>query len=233
MTSQRVFRDINNVRKNMLLEMARRWLNDFDESDIFDIIQQIARYITLIHCEIKASEYYKWIDYIYYIYLKELDNKNVSFIISFDSEEDRDHWLQWILDTIRYRKYHGDRTDLRQWIIHLSSLTPKYLGEYFPPPTWPYWLASLIGCLIEENKKKFDRLSSEELLTNDLVQDCPICLQFDPVFSRYDCRWKTKCGHTFHHKCISKWVKHCDEDDKIITCPVCRTDIVSIHLSTM
>ena len=47
------------------------------------------------------------------------------------------------------------------------------------------------------------------------VNSCTICLN-DVEDSNV---FKTKCNHTFHHKCMMEWLK----DNN--TCPVCRTEL--------
>lgn len=32
----------------------------------------------------------------------------------------------------------------------------------------------------------------------------------------------SKCGHSFHNKCLGKWIKSCE----IPTCPLCRDEII-------
>ena len=31
-----------------------------------------------------------------------------------------------------------------------------------------------------------------------------------------------RCGHTFHHACISSWIRHQQSSARVGTCPVCR-----------
>ena len=58
--------------------------------------------------------------------------------------------------------------------------------------------------------------------------DCSICLEkflkadLIPITSEIEpdqaVKW-SKCGHTFHHKCIERWVM------KNTSCPMCRTEL--------
>jgi hypothetical protein len=52
--------------------------------------------------------------------------------------------------------------------------------------------------------------------------ECSIC------FNHFSLNTDLKCGHQFCRKCLNKWVNTknvkyvCAEEDKFITCPVCR-----------
>lgn len=59
-------------------------------------------------------------------------------------------------------------------------------------------------------------------IDDDLIKcksSCPICLDNykDNEFKR-----ELKCGHTYHKKCIDKWIKHKN------TCPICRKKCITI-----
>ena len=59
-------------------------------------------------------------------------------------------------------------------------------------------------------------------IDDDLIKcksSCPICLDNykDNEFKR-----ELKCKHTYHKKCIDKWIKHKN------TCPVCRKQCITI-----
>lgn len=49
-----------------------------------------------------------------------------------------------------------------------------------------------------------------------VVGQCPIC-QKPIISSWFDAPAKTKCGHTFHPKCLDIWL------DNHLSCPVCQT----------
>lgn len=53
---------------------------------------------------------------------------------------------------------------------------------------------------------------------NDIY--CSVCC--DKVKSTEYIR-ELNCKHTFHKKCIDKWIKHCIKNEEDINCPLCRT----------
>lgn len=63
---------------------------------------------------------------------------------------------------------------------------------------------------------RFDKVQSSE---HHEVLDCSVCLtQFEPE-SKIN---HLSCGHLFHTECLEKWLDYWN-----ITCPLCRTPLVS------
>lgn len=77
--------------------------------------------------------------------------------------------------------------------------------------------------LVKLTKKIVNILSlliSKMLFTEQYQEDmCCICLQLN--YSKFSFRKNItlSCNHTFHDKCITKWMQHKN------TCPLCREDI--------
>lgn len=68
-----------------------------------------------------------------------------------------------------------------------------------------------------KKKKKYTRRTRKRggALEED---ECAICLK---NISDAD-KITTKCNHTFHNDCLSKW---CETNGSLKTCPLCRADI--------
>lgn len=68
--------------------------------------------------------------------------------------------------------------------------------------------------------KKYRFIHSNSIkFTNDinLIDDCCICLE---TYINNDKICKLKCSHTYHKKCIIKWMKHSN------LCPLCKDEIL-------
>ena len=63
---------------------------------------------------------------------------------------------------------------------------------------------------------KYKKIRSIDNLIQSKLS-CPICLE---NYSTKEFKRELKCGHTFHKKCIDKWIK------KYNTCPICREKII-------
>lgn len=63
--------------------------------------------------------------------------------------------------------------------------------------------------------------TSYKLCKNNIVY-CPICIS-DVSPNEYI--RVLECNHTFHKKCIDKWIKKCILDESKMRCPMCRKNI--------
>lgn len=63
----------------------------------------------------------------------------------------------------------------------------------------------------------FSKLYEE--LDNNPKQECEICLMLKKYFVY------TQCKHSFCKTCFNDWVKKCDKENNLITCPCCRNII--------
>lgn len=60
-----------------------------------------------------------------------------------------------------------------------------------------------------------------EMCKNKLVECCICC---ENVKEREYIR-ELNCGHSFHKKCIDKWLVSSMREKETVSCPVCRTTI--------
>ena len=73
------------------------------------------------------------------------------------------------------------------------------------------------------NKIKFGKYKLIKPDDPILDSKCSICLEdFDT--GKY--KRKLKCGHTFHKKCVDRWFRLLSQDDKDLSCPICRFKLV-------
>lgn len=106
------------------------------------------------------------------------------------------HHVQLIVNLIR-----GEQTE-QLYDLHRDGFTfPSVLDD----------LSRRSGLLLDGDMGSSINKSKHTL---DKYEECPICLE--NVEYEED---KTRCGHYFHPKCISKWtcISH--------TCPICRNEI--------
>ena len=77
-----------------------------------------------------------------------------------------------------------------------------------------------------ENKKYNIDLNKIQLNPYKLCKNndvyCSICIS--DVSNKEYIR-ELNCKHTFHKKCIDKWIKKCINDEIEIKCPICRENI--------
>jgi hypothetical protein len=67
--------------------------------------------------------------------------------------------------------------------------------------------------LIKYKKNKLNLGKYTKITNDDTTNTCPVCLeQFKEGFYKRTLR----CSHTFHKKCIDKWL------NKNCVCPICR-----------
>lgn len=54
-------------------------------------------------------------------------------------------------------------------------------------------------------------------------EECSICKE--NLYSSLDKLFVNLCGHYFHSYCLQKYIQNCEEDQKLPSCPLCRTVI--------
>jgi hypothetical protein len=76
------------------------------------------------------------------------------------------------------------------------------------------------------NNNNINKLNSYKRIKDSnvllLESQCPICLD---IFKKNECYRVLSCNHTFHKKCIDRWIKK-DKNE----CPMCRKNIFNNNL---
>lgn len=74
----------------------------------------------------------------------------------------------------------------------------------------------------KETYSNLNKIQSSYKLCKNKTVFCSICIS--DVFPTEYIR-ELKCKHTFHKKCVDKWLKKCIIDEIEVRCPICRTSI--------
>ena len=106
-------------------------------------------------------------------------------------------------------------------VIHETKEGEKYqailelsldgiVAEFLASRERPTQNLSIVISKSKKRNKGHKRIKEDDPL---LKQDCPICISgYQPgEFKR-----TLQCGHTFHKKCVDRWIKHQKQ------CPICR-----------
>jgi hypothetical protein len=59
-------------------------------------------------------------------------------------------------------------------------------------------------------------------LCKDLEIECCICCE---KVKKKEYIRELNCGHSFHKKCIDKWLLHTMKTKETVNCPICRSNI--------
>ena len=73
-------------------------------------------------------------------------------------------------------------------------------------------------CDTKCKQMRLSRKLKQVLITEDLSEECPICLE---NYVAKDKKVILTCSHEFHKQCVTKWFNTNEEN----TCPLCRNNI--------
>ena len=114
--------------------------------------------------------------------------------------------LHELKGTIHRSENKGDS----ELIIYKSEYSNKGYSSYSHEP---------ISTVVKVNSEYY----CDNCITSDFQkEECPICLT-----SGGEGITITKCNHTFHLECLSKWIKTSNQTKNVFEaiCPLCRKDL--------
>lgn len=80
--------------------------------------------------------------------------------------------------------------------------------------TLNYWYMGCYSCFKKRTQTKVISVCESNKV-------CSICLSNNNINSI-----TLKCNHNYHKFCLKEWTKQCKKQDNLLTCPLCRKDIV-------
>lgn len=72
---------------------------------------------------------------------------------------------------------------------------------------------------IEQRERAIDWYEVKKKKLQEGLGECPVCIR---QMNSHNAS-VTSCGHCFHTRCLSSWLRFCNDSSQAPTCPVCRS----------